>query len=88
MRPSVTMRLKTEDGQVVAFECSLERFHELREATATMVNEMEWASRDAAAVREIGARARARWERTRAGTTSGEEGIATKRNARCGGDDH
>jgi hypothetical protein len=54
-----------------------------------MVNEMEWASRDAAAVREIGARARARWERTRAGTTSGEkEGIATKRNARCGGDDH
>ena len=88
MTPSVILRLALDDGSDRTFECGLEKFHELREATATMVNEMEWASRDAEAVREIGARARARWERTRAGTTSGEEGIATKRNARCGGDDH
>jgi len=65
MRPSVTMRLKTEDGQVVAFECSLERFHELREATATMVNEMDWVGKDVDAVREIGARARAGWDRVK-----------------------
>ena len=59
-----------------------------RELLAEAARASSASSRDAAAVREIGARARARWERTRAGTTSGEEGIATKRNARCGGDDH
>ena len=65
MRPSVTMRLKTEDGCTVVFECSLERFHELREATATMVNEMDWVKKDVSAVEEIGARARAGWDRVK-----------------------
>ena len=65
MRPSVTMRLKMDDGRTVAFECSLERFHELREATATMVNEMDWVTKDVDAVREIGARARAGWDRVK-----------------------
>jgi len=73
MRPSVILRLALDDGSDRTFECGLEKFHELREATATMVHEMEWASRDAAAVREIGARARARWERTRAGTTGAKK---------------
>jgi hypothetical protein len=50
------------------FDCGLEQFHELREATATMVNEMDWASRDVEAVKEIGARAQGRWEKMK-GTT-------------------
>jgi hypothetical protein len=73
MRPSVILRLALDDGSERTFECGLEKFHELREATATMVNEMDWATRDVEAVREIGARARARWERTRAGTTGAKK---------------
>lgn len=65
MRPSVTMRLKTEDGRTVVFECSLERFHELREATAAMVNEIDWVNKDVDAVVQIGARARAGWDRVK-----------------------
>lgn len=66
MRPSVILRLRLDDGSEKTFECGLEKFHQLREATATMLNEMEWASRDVAAVKEIGARAQARWDKVKA----------------------
>lgn len=66
MRPSVIVRLRLDDGSEKTFECGLEKFHQLREATATMLNEMEWASRDVAAVNEIGARAQARWDKVKA----------------------
>lgn len=75
MRPSVTMRLKTEDGCTVVFECSLERFHELREATATMVNEMDWVKKDVSAVEEIGARARAGWDRVKTDASAACAGV-------------
>ena len=79
MRPSVILRLALDDGSDRTFECGLEKFHELREATATMVNEMEWASRDVGAAREIGARARARWAGTRdaSGREAKDDGVAS-----------
>lgn len=66
MRPSVILRLRLSDGSEKIFECGLEAFHRLREATATALNEMDWVGRDVAAVDEIGARARARWDRAKA----------------------
>jgi len=79
MRPSVILRLRLDDDTDRTFECGLEAFHALREATATMVNEMEWASRDVGAAREIGARARARWAGTRdaSGREAKDDGVAS-----------
>ena len=71
MRPSVLLRLKMDDGSERAFECGLEKFHELREAAATMLNEMDWASRDVGAVKEIGERAQARWDKMKEATGRG-----------------
>ena len=78
MRPSVILRLRLSDGSEKIFECGMEAFHRLREAMATALNELEWVERDVEAVNEIGARARARWERGGAG---GDERSATSGEA-------
>jgi|TARA_B100000683_G_scaffold136076_1_gene132859 hypothetical protein len=80
MRPSVLLRLKMDDGSERAFECGLEKFHELREAAAMMLNEMDWAARDVGAVKEIGERAQARWDKMK--DAAGRGGASTRERAR------
>ena len=80
MRLSVLLRLKMDDGSERAFECGLEKFHELREAAAMMLNEMDWAARDVGAVKEIGERAQARWDKMK--DAAGRGGASTRERAR------
>ena len=66
LRPSVVLALRLDDGTTETFECALDRVHALREAVATLLNEMDWAGREVEGVREIGARAQAGFAKIRA----------------------
>ena len=77
LRPSVVLALELDDGSTHSFECALERVHALREAVATLLNEMDWAGREVDGVREIGARAQAGFAKIRNAALGGDAGATT-----------
>lgn len=65
LRPTVLMRLALSDGTHHTVEVSVEKFHELRHATAAALHAMNIAEPRVAAARDVRARQQQRAERER-----------------------
>lgn len=63
LRPNIVMRFDLTDGTSRTFEVPLARFHEMRRGVAVMLDEMDWAGDELDKANEIGARAKAQWEK-------------------------